>query len=584
MKKTILTQAVNILVVIVMMIAVTPIFFHGKNAIFSIHDNMDSTMAWAKMLKDNGLLLALNSPTNVLGNMSSAYFSLNYNIFTFAFLIFDIFTAYLVMFIVKILVGYGSMFILLKHLWPNKEYSNIIKLVSLSFALLPSMPLMWVMFDSIPLLCYAFLIIMKWDNARIDKRVFLLILYPFLSGFISVGFFVLVIWTIGVAIQWICNKKINLNLITGLVLLALGYILVDLKTFYVIFILKTPLNRGILEFASFPVGEMLSDVLKRFIVGVYFVPNVTHLVVLPTIVLAFISIIIFLLFKLKKRDCGNKSYDLANYSLSMITLFGVMLLFTLAFAAHKVSFINSLVGTVLPVLKGFNWGRFIFLNRTVYYISFALTLITLSALCENQKRRYFIYLIACMQIAVVMFYSGTYGHTYFNLNHAATVKEDEMLTFNEFYAEGFFDDIKDDIGYKGEGVAALGFHPSVLMYNGFSSIDGYISSYPLTRMLSFREVIAPQLERNPVHQRNYDRWGGRMYLYNDDLDYRPTRIKSEAPVELLINVTAFCDIGGTYIFSRAEIVNTEELGFDFISQYCNSDVIYDIYVYKVRNS
>jgi len=155
-----------------------------------------------------------------------------------------------------------------------------------------------------------------------------------------------------------------------------------------------------------------------------------------------------------------------------------------------------------------------------------------------------------------------------------------MLTYSEFYSESLFHEIKKGINYNGEGVAALGYHPSVLTYNGFSTIDGYNNAYPLKYALAFREIIAPQLEFNADHKKYYDSWAGRMYLYNNEVHYGPTRSRVAAPVTLRINMEAFRRLGGTYILSRAEIGNAEELGLKYIRKFSNNRSIYEIFVYQ----
>ena len=119
------------------------------------------------------------------------------------------------------------------------------------------------------------------------------------------------------------------------------------------------------------------------------------------------------------------------------------------------------------------------------------------------------------------------------------------------------------------------------MYNGFSTIDGYNNAYPLKYALAFREVIAPQLELNAGHKKYYDSWAGRMYLYNNEVGYGPTRDRVNTPVTLHIDVEAFRGLGGTYIFSRAEIGNAEDLRLTYMRKYSNDHSIYEIFVYKV---
>jgi hypothetical protein len=119
------------------------------------------------------------------------------------------------------------------------------------------------------------------------------------------------------------------------------------------------------------------------------------------------------------------------------------------------------------------------------------------------------------------------------------------------------------------------------MYNGFNCIDGYNNAYPLSYMRRFRTLIAPELEINPQAREYYDMWGGRMYLYNADLSFEPTRNKDTSPVALNIDMNVFKnDFGGTYILSRAEISNSNDIGLELVNRYYDEESIYTIYLYK----
>ena len=158
---------------------------------------------------------------------------------------------------------------------------------------------------------------------------------------------------------------------------------------------------------------------------------------------------------------------------------------------------------------------------------------------------------------------------------------DTFISYKEFYAENLFNIIKNDINYSDERVIALGYHPSILMYNGFNCIDGYNNAYPLDYMQRFRTLITPEFEVNQWAKEYYDSWGGRMYLFNSNLSFEPTRDKHTLPIKLNIDMDVFRnDFQGVYILSRAEISNNKELGLRFIQQYHDKDSIYTIFLYK----
>jgi hypothetical protein len=214
---------------------------------------------------------------------------------------------------------------------------------------------------------------------------------------------------------------------------------------------------------------------------------------------------------------------------------------------------------------------------------------TLIFILQFKRVNFVAYILAFLQFIFVYTSPGTYNSLFLNLKYCVVAKQDydilahhDLLTYKEFFSQSLFDDIKKDLQYNREGVAALGYHPSVLMYNDFSAIDGFHNSYPLKRNLAFREVIAPQLELNAAHKNNYDYRGVQMYLFNTDVHYGPTRSRANTSAELHINTEAFRKLGGVYILSRAEISNAGESGLEFIRQYAKDDSIYEIYVYKAH--
>jgi len=604
--KRFITSPMNIFVVLVFALAVFPIIILGRDSIFTIHDGLNPNIAWAKMLKDNGLLLALNSPTNQMGNMSTAYFALfPYNILTLPYLFFDVFTAHVIGYVMKIIIGYISMYLLLSYCLPNKESKIVVYLVSMSFALLPSASVFWVVLDSVPLLILAFLLIIKLDNKNINKRVFLLMLYPLLSSFTFAGFFILVTWVLVTLGLWIYQKKLNINLIIGLICLVIGYILVDLKLFYSMFVLQTPTIRELNLFGyntNMPLFSMafFTDVLEgfkdipvRFTEGLIVGRSVIHnpiigiYLIFPLIFITLIYITaLFLYRKVSNQKFENvikaEDTDIPKFCLLIIILLGVTYIFSSIGTLNQNISINKLISTFVPFFKGFNWGRFYLLNRTIIYICFALALCIWLKLLYNKKAKYIVYIIAFFQVGLVLLGPVMYGYSAYNINHGSMVKIDKNLTFNEFYAEEFFEYIKKDLRYNGEGVVALGYYPSVLMYNGFSCLDGFQNLMPLTYHQAFREIIAPQLSRNLDQKLWYDAlWGAyEAYILTDDLGPGPTREKVSSPVELHINTEAFRNLGGVYILSRAEISNSDDLELTFINKYTNDSTIYEIFVYK----
>jgi hypothetical protein len=339
------------------------------------------------------------------------------------------------------------------------------------------------------------------------------------------------------------------------------------------------------------------------------------MIILPIafILSLFLIIRFFALVKKENKKFSDKIKDIWQKTGNEIRILFVCELFVLVFsgiaALYDSELINGLVTKFMPVLAGFNWGRVWIFNRGLWYVIFAACLNVLleikSISFDIEGRRepvviphLFIKTCTCIIIALQLIYTlvspvlyndpvktwfnelfiktGVAGK-FFNRNF------DGFISYKEFYSEDLFESIKKDIDYNNEKVVALGYHPSVLMYNGFNCIDGYNNAYPLSYMQKFRALIAPELEINESARNYYDSWGGRMYLYNSELSYGPTRNKITAPVKLNINMDVFRnEFNGKYILSRAEISNANILALEFVKKYDNEESIYTIFLYATN--
>ncbi len=566
----------DIVVLAVAGIAILPVVLRGQNAIIPVHDSLDAAVAWVQMLKQQGLLLALNQPTNCLGQMSSAYFAaVFFGLLNVLNVFFDVFTAHMISYALNIIIGYFSMYLLLT-LWIENE--GVVKLAAIAFAVLPVFPGWYFAATTVPLCWYLFCKMKTLAYNKWDARVLLLLFFPVLSSFVFIGLFMLGIWLLAIAVLWVKEKRLYINLLAGWVALTVGYVIVDLKTFMAAFFLSEPLNRSVFTLADSSFGVFLRTWVRTFLSGFYHDPPMQQMLILPLLFIALCMVGIYLLGrKLDGKLHPQKQAQYLQYFFHVLALVFVAGIFAFLYAANYYTPIKDFFARIVPFLGELNWGRVLFLNNVIWYVCFAFTL----ALLAKQKHLAFLaYALAIAQIVIIFVTPETYNYANYNLFYQDNIST--HVTFREFYAEDLFGEIKRDIDYHGEGAAMVGAHPSVLMYNGFVCVDGYNNSYPLAYMMAFREVIAPQLEHNPEDQRYYDKWGGRMYLYCDDAPYAPTREKITTPVQLYIDTDAYRRLGGVYIFSRAELGNADDLELDLVRTYIRDDSIYDIYVYKVR--
>jgi hypothetical protein len=430
------------------------------------------------------------------------------------------------------------------------------------------------------------------------ENILFLLFYPFFSSFPMTGIFILGFWFLGLIILGIKYRKINLNLFIGFVLLCMGYILVDLRLFYVMFVLKTPLNRSVINLSGANNIEKIKvfiDSLRiYFLHGYYHATSFQRKIIVP---LAFL-VSVFCLIMLIRRIISKSGTTMSRIKTAvaesgfherlLFILEFIVLFFSTIVALYDSKLLNGFIVKYIPILTGFNWGRIWIFNRVLWYVIFALCLqfiieINLFFVLKIKTGNIFWKIKSCpfiprlcagiligFQILFVSLVPVLYNdqlNTWYNELVIKTGNRNisPYISYKEFFAKNLFEKIKKDISYSDEKVVAFGYHSSVLMYNGFNCIDGYNSSYPLSYMRRFRTLIAPELEINQWAREYYDNWGGRMYLFNSELSYQPTRDKNTLPVKLNIDMDVFKnDFEGKYILSRAEISNIDTLGLELI--------------------
>jgi hypothetical protein len=595
-----------------------PFALFGTNSVITIHDNLDQMIPYYKMYHDNGLFFKFDSPTKGFSEMSTLFYGhSNFSLTPLLYSLFYDFTAYTINTYICIFLGFFSMYLLLKKI--GNIDSVLIFLLSLCYAILPVGPNLGICVSTLPLIIVIFIHFISQN--KFSWKILLILFYPFFSSFTMTGIFILGFWFFGLIILGIKNKKINPNLLIGFVLLCIGYILVDLRLFYVMFILKTPLNRSVYN-NLYPVGiiaqiKLFLVTLKKYCMhGHFHASSFQRKIIIPLAL--FVSVFcLFMLIRKIKNQSGTMIARIRTavaessiYGKQLFIFEFTVFIFSSIAALYDSGLLNGFIVRYIPILSGFNWGRVWIFNRVLWYAIFVLCLQFVSGISEvainintgsrSEKiklpsflPRLSVWVLVCIQLLYISLTNVYYNDqikTWFNeiVIKTGVAKKfmpnrrfDKFISYKEFFSADLFEKIKKDISYSGEKVVAFGYHPSVLMYNGFNCIDGYNNAYPLSYMRRFRTLIAPEFVINQKAMEFYDSWGAIMYLYNSELGYQPTRNKDTSPVKLNIDMDVFKnDFEGRYILSRAEISNSDILGLDMIKRY--NDDIYAIYLYQTR--
>lgn len=586
-----------------------PFLIFGQNSIITFLDQLE-IVSFYKVGRDNSLLFKFDVPFPALGNISTLYL-FNYSFTTTIFAFFDAFSSLILLNYIGIIIGFFSMFFLLRKLIRDSDV--LITYISIIFALTPAVFDQSIPVKIIPLLVLLFIYLSKRN--KFTFLTFLTLFYPFFSSLIFIGYFLIFLWLIATIYFVLKNKKININLVLGLLFLVAGYVLTEIRLFYVMFFLKVPTSRSVYVSPETGLsGSGLISFFKNFWKGIYnyliiggylHTNSMNKIVILPVSLMALAEITYL---KYKKQEINNKGE----------------LLFRLILLSIAIVLIASLYNTQLINFGGFNWGRVWIFNVFLWYVVFSLCLYIfiktkftffnesaesevsmIVEISKNLKNWVTLFLIIVQLCNVLTRHTyqdwGNDQERFFNDQYftwmnelfvkSGIINSRDFVSYRDFFSEEYFQYIKSDIEYHGEKVAAFGFVPSVLLYNGFYTIDGNHNIIPLSYFNKFERLIMPALDKS-LFIANYFRTGmGRLYLYiGNSIIIPPTKMRTyiidtglRLGTDLNIDIDIFInEFNGKYIFSIYQIDNANELNLKLRKIYYSESSIYTIFLYETN--
>jgi hypothetical protein len=542
------------LALLIIAIYLSPLFVLQENAHIRVHDNLDSNLAWYKVLAESGEMFGTVNASipQIINGVPRNAFGTEYSIIVWLYALFPTMLAYGLSQAITRFIAFMGMYLLLKkHLLPGKQWLFFQIATALAFALTPFWPSGMLSTLGMPLALWAFLTIR--DDGGGWKEYLVLTLLPFYAS-IVLGFF---FFLSSMGILWIVDvlrrKGWNLRFLLSIAYMTCIFMLVEYRLIYSFLFSTEPNSRDEYFHASLPLWRVIRLTFKNFVLGHTHVMTVHGLFILPVMFLAF-----YLVFSKK----------LWRQERVFIFLFVINFLLS---AWYAFWFYEGW----LPLTKRFhfmdtfNFARYHFLRPMVIYAGFALALKILSLhSVSGAKTAKWIVILQILLLGV------------FN---------DEIIyhqkpSVKEFYAEELFMEIKEHIKLpqKEYRVASIGIHPAVSQFNGFYTIDTYNNFYPLSYKHQFRKIIEKELEKNRTIRKYFDQWGGRCYIFTAQLG-KSYMIKKHSKKELTnleINTQIFKEMGGRYIFSALPINKAEEIQLELEGVFESKSSAWKIYLYK----
>ncbi|WP_031409893.1 DUF6044 family protein [Geobacillus vulcani] len=534
---------------------VSPYFVLGEDAHMRVHDNLDSNIAWYKVLVRSGELLGPVDGVipQIINGLPRNAFGTEFSGIVWLHALFPSIYAYgLSQAITRVFAFIGMYLLLRKHVLPDERWGWIRIGASLAFALTPFWPSGMLSTLGMPLALWAFLNIRNGERSWVNWAV--LTFLPLYSSFVLGFFFFLSALGIWWFIDVIRGKRWNWRFLAAIAYMTMLYLAVDYRLVHSLLFSDEPTSRDEYFHARLPLWRVIRLTFKNYVLGHTHVMTVHGLVVLPLTLVA-----LYMVWKRKSWRREKLFLLLHGLNFALSTWY--------AFWFYK----GWLPLTErFDLLDKFNFARYHFLRPMVIYVLFALALKIVWQ--EGRKWR------AVGAAAIIL-----------QLGVLALCNEEIVYrnkpSFREFYAEKQFAAIREYIGRPVHSyrVASIGIHPAIAQYNGFYTLDTYNNFYPLEYKHRFRRIIAKELAKNKKLREYFDEWGGRCYLFVDELGKRYMFQKNSKRTirRLELNTNVFYDMGGRYIFSALPIENADENALRLERVFRSNESAWTIYLYKV---
>lgn len=549
----------------VLLLLYIPFLILGEGSYIRIHDNLDSEFIYLHILKINNKLLCLGDYTipNVFNGLEKSHFHSNYNLIRIIFYLLPSFWAYILnSFIIKVIGLFGMTVLIVDYFRPLKDNNLIILLISLVFALLPVYSLYGISVLGQPLLLWAFLNLN--EKRRLYVSGFIIAAFPFYSHFAMTAPFVLAaLFIFALANKYWYKTIVSKYYWYGILLLLISYLVANFSNLYGFVFNETISHRTQWTNDAPRLLEVVKRFINTFIRGHYHSANYNSL---PVFALALYSIY-------------KKSFKWKACLGLLLGILGVCVIYSFY------DYIRVPTEDIFPIFTTFQFNRFTFLLPLLWFLIILVCLTDKSI--SNKIIIIVVIMFGCLSTIKNNEIEYNIGKVLLPDKYKPERYKNERFSFEKFYSNDLFSDIKKYINLptKDYKIVNLGFHPSISLYNGFYTLDGYQNNYPLIYKLTFRKIISSELEKNSKIKKYYDNWGSRCYLFSSELRetcylscYKDSNIEIDS---LDINTPHLRSMGAEYIFSAVPINNYRELNLKYDRSFENNKSPLKIYLYKI---
>lgn len=545
-------------------LALIPFLFLGHQTPFIINDILDSNHVLYAMIggQIEGMQLQDGIYPGLMNGLPESALPSRFSMIAWIYTMFEPFTAYVVNLWIIRVTAFAGMFLLLQRMFGSGK-PGMAFFAALAFSFIPFFPFGGLSVAGLPLLAWA---IAELTVDLRDLKAWLIILvFPFYSNLVWVGIIYLLVLG-SVQIYFFVREKRTLwGIWLSMCMLSLGYILSEYRVIHDTLLFPQYTSHRV----EFSMAEFLENVTLPWAVWtgwMQFINGQEHALSAHFPIIPLVVLIALLAWVFVKTKWQSQLFQLFLLTGLLSLLYGIFNWTPVAALVERSS-----------LLRLIDLSRVYFLQPALWYIMFGLSLIILAGI--NRYTRWLSYALILAQFAW-LFRSDPGWSGMFS---AEIPKNQER--YEDFYRPAAFSNVKRFMGseFQHARFACLGIYPGIAQMNGFKTIDGYVSNYPLDYKHAFRKIIAAELEKDPFLRRYFDHWGSRCYLFSHETgtDFMVKESEGRSYETLSLDRVALTDLNCNYLLSALPIRDAVGKGFHFLGMQQNPQSGYKIYLYRV---
>lgn len=488
----------------------------GPNVIsIPVLDNLDSNVVWIKLYLENQNSMSNGFIDNMMYAMSKGSFIGFFNHSLLIFDFFGIFKGYFILKAISAIIGFIGMLLLLKTL---KFNDTLCLVIAVLFGLLPT----WSFLphsSSIPLFIYVVYNIYQERKLSINN-ILILIVLAFTTSLVLIGVNTCLIILGLLVYNLINNKKIHFPLLIGLCILSISYLISHFPTIKSFFNDTTNSIRSTFNYSKTYSESFVAWFLKLVYKNHWHAPS-AHFVIL---IIAG-GLIVF------SQEFRRKRQVLILISLIILNCLIGSLFFIESFA----DFSNGIY-QFIPI----DLTRTYFFNPALWYILLAY-IVNHFLMKENESSKLFagLTVIICFLFIVLS---------------NEQIESRSIPTYAQFNDQKLHDNILDVIpdNLNSTRFASFGLDPSVLLFGGFKTIDGYYSAYEQQYKDEFYQIIKDELNKDQKLHDQFFYWGAKAYLWSPQSNLLDFEV-NDSIYKLDFDLRALNDVGCDYLVSNQPI-------------------------------